>query len=64
MIIKNKNGEFAVSSTQYNFLTHHFVFNDINSQLVLETSFINSTWDWDKAREKVVDSGKYKDILK
>jgi hypothetical protein len=64
MIIKNKNGEFAVTAPQYNFLTHNFIFNEINSELVGKTNFITSTWDYDKAHETVKKDEKYKNMLR
>lgn len=64
MIIKNKNGEFAVTAPQYNFLTHDFIFNEINSELVGKTNFITSTWDYDKAHETVKKDEKYKNMLR
>jgi hypothetical protein len=64
MIIKNKNGEFAVTAPQYNFLTHNFIFNEINAELVSKTNFITSTWDYDKAHETVKKDEKYKNMLR
>ena len=54
MIIKNNNGEFQLNASHYNWLTHHIVFNDIDSFIVDKTSFINSTWEYDKASELLV----------
>lgn len=51
MIIKNRNGEFIVNSAQYNYLTHNFVFNEINIEKVQKTNFINSSWEYKKADE-------------
>lgn len=53
MIIKNKNGEFSVTAPQFNFLSHNFIFNEINSELVSKTNFITSSWDYDRAHETV-----------
>ena len=64
MIISNKNGEFEVSAPQFNFLTHNFIFNEINDELVRRTNFITSTWDHDKAYETIKKDVKYKDMLR
>lgn len=64
MIIINKNGEFEVSAPQFNFLTHNFIFDEINAELVSRTNFITSTWDYDKAHETIKKNVKYKDMLR
>jgi len=64
MIIKNKNGEFSLTAPQFNFLTHNFVFDEINAELVNRSNFITSSWDYDKAHETVKKDVKYKNILR
>lgn len=64
MIISNENGVFEVSAPQFNFLTHNFIFNEINAELVSRTNFIISTWDYNKAHETIKKDLKYKDILR
>lgn len=49
MIIKNKNGEFQLNSCQYNWLTHHMVFDDIDEFIVSKIRFIVSTYEYEKA---------------
>jgi hypothetical protein len=53
MVISNENGEFEVSAPQFNFLTHNFIFNEINRELVTRTNFITSSWDYEKAHETI-----------
>lgn len=62
MIIKNNNGSFEVTAPQFNFLTHNFIFNEINAELVRETNFITSVFDYKKAHETVKIDEKYKHI--
>lgn len=49
MVIINKNGEFSVNAAQFNYLTHTFVFNEIDAEKVQKTNFINSSWEYEKA---------------
>ena len=51
MIIKNRNGEFSINASQYNYLIHKFQFNMINWDILYKTNFINSTWEYIKADE-------------
>ena len=49
MYIKNKNGEFSVYSSQYNYLVRNFDWDEIDAKLVLKTNFINSSSEYSKA---------------
>lgn len=51
MTIINKNGEFKLNASQYNWLTKSISFNDINKKIVEKTNFINSSSDYEKAEE-------------
>ena len=64
MIIINKNGEFQVNAEQYNYLTHTFQFNEINSEIVTKTRFINSTWEHVKADKIFKNSEIYREKLR
>ena len=64
MIIKNSNGEFSVNAAQYNYLTHTFEFNKIDSELVSKTNFVNSSWEYEKADKVFKSNEKYKDKLR
>ena len=64
MIIKNRNGEFAVNAAQFNYLTHTFIFNEINAELVGKTNFVNSSWEYEKADNILKNDETYRDKLK
>jgi hypothetical protein len=49
MYIQNKNGLFNVNACQYNYLTSNFESDDINTELVQKTAFINDFVDYKKA---------------
>ncbi len=51
MIIKNKNGEFSVNASQFNYLMSKFNFDCINWNIIHRTNFINSSWEYLKADE-------------
>ena len=61
MVIKNRNGEFSVTAAQYNYLTHTFGFNEINSKLVSKTNFINSSWEYKKADKIFKNNETYRE---
>ena len=64
MIIKNRNGEFAVNAAQFNYLSHTFIFNEINDELVNKTNFINSSWEYEKADKIFKNNETYRNKLK
>ena len=51
MTIINKNGEFKLNASQYNWLTKSISFDDINKEIVEKTNFINSSSEYKKADE-------------
>lgn len=62
MIIKNKNGQYDLNSSHYNWLTHWIMFNEIDSFIVEKTRFINSSWEYEKATcllKDIINSGLY-----
>lgn len=49
MYISNKHGYFNVNAAQYNYLMATFAFNDITPKIVSQTTFINSSYEYEKA---------------
>ena len=64
MVIENRNGTFSVNAAQYNYLPNTFEFNEINSELVGKTNFVNSTWEYKRADDIFKNNEIYRDKLK